>query len=314
MPKTFAPKSKTATPAVKTTTKPQSSQSSKSGTKPGTKPNSSTPKTATKPSPKPVTQAKPKPTSTPKAAPKKTVVESSYPIPDYSGGIEIAEGTKPTFDPGGAIATPLGTAMWAWIGTKADEAFNKEPQQKITVVFDPDDSELEDFYNRLKAFQDAWYEANGEDPSDSIAIFKDPDDTFVNKFREAVGDENAEPGPRIEFKRKAKFNDDGDAIPVPVFNAEGEQDDSLHVWNGDRVCVEFSLGGYISPSKSIGIGMKPYLRSVQLVAEGPRVGAGTGGTTGGSFRKRGTAKPKATKVVAEEEVEESSDELPFDEE
>ncbi len=263
------------------------------------------------------------PTSTPKAAPaKKTapvkkpakVVESAYPIPDYSAGIEIAEGTKPTFDPAGSISTPVGTAMWAWIGTKADEAFNKDPQQKITVVFNQEDPELEDFYNRLKAFQDAWYEVNGEEPADSIAIFKDPDDAFVNKFREAIGDENAEPGPRIEFKRKAKFTDDGNAIPVPTFNAEGEAEDGLNIWAGDKVSVEFTLGGYISASKSIGIGIKPYLRAVQLVEEGPRVGQGSGGSAGGSFRKRGTVAKKPVAAAAEEEIEESSDELPFDEE
>jgi hypothetical protein len=309
MPKQFNTKKPSAPVSAKTTTK--SSPSSKTGTKPVSKPASTKPPAGKPAAAKPSASSKSGPVrgTTPKAVKK---ISEAYEIPDYSEGIEIAEGTKPTFDPAGSLSTPVGTAMWAWIGTKADEAFNKDPQQKITVVFDPEDEELESFYNRIMAFQTAWYEANGEDPSDSIAIFKDPDETFTNKYREALGDENAEPGPRIEFKKKAKFDENGDAIPVPLFDAAGEPDSELKVWAGDKVCVEFSLGGYNSPSKSIGIGVKPYLHSVQLVEEGPRVGQGEGGKAGATFKKRGTvAKKPAKQQVEEEVVEESEDDLPF---
>lgn len=306
----FKPKNKSAS-SVKTTTKPQSSPSSKVGTKTATKPNVTKPSASR--SGKPAPSPKAKPASTPKAAPKKTskptTAVEAYEIPDYSEGIEIAEGTKPTFDPGGAISTPTGTAMWAWVGTKADSAFNKEPEQKITVVFNQEDPELEGFFNRILAFQNAWFAANGEEETDSVAIFKDPDDAFVNKWNEALGEDAPEPGPRIEFRRKAKFNGE-DAIPVPTFTAEGEEE-PLQIWPGDQVKVEFSLGGYNSPSKSIGCGIKAYLRAVQLIEEGPRIGQGGGGKSGSTFKKTGNTKATRKQEVADEEIEESGEDLPF---
>jgi hypothetical protein len=242
-----------------------------------------------------------------KPAPKKTAPKSeTYPIPSY-GDFEVAEKGKPTFDPAGSIATPTGVALWAWVGTKADTAFQKEPQQKITIVFDENEPEIEAFSQRLMAFENAYRDAIGKDNTTEVKILKEPNDKISEEYTKITG---RTAGLYMLITRKARLDDEGNATPVPLFDEQANPMQGT-IWGGDKVVVEFSLGAYTSPNKAIGTGIKPYLRAVQLIEEGPNREGGTGGGAGKAFKARGTTAKTAKPATEEDSVEESSDDIPF---
>jgi len=241
-----------------------------------------------KPASKPVTKTK----------------SSAYPIPSYDE-IEVAEKGKPTFDPAGSVATPIGVALWAWVGTKADTAFQKEPQQKITVVFDANEPDMESFTARLLAFENAYRSAIGKEEATEVRIIKEPNEKIAAEYNKLTG---GTAGSYMLITRKARVDDEGNASPVPLFDANADSMEGS-IWSGDKVVVEFSLGAYTSPNKAIGTGIKPYLRAVQLIEEGPNREGGTGGGVGKAFKSRGTPTKPAAKE--EDSVEESSDDIPF---
>jgi len=274
---------------------------------------------------KPAAKAAPaKPAVAPKVAPKpaakpqpRAVAVERWPIVDYSEhSIEFNEKNGLAFDPAGAICTPIGRAEYAWVGSKSDTKFANDGvgKQKITVVFNQDDPEIEPFFNRIMAFQTAALEVLGVEPTDEIAFLKTDD-----KFDGA---------PHMVVTRKAKLDpadETGEGvIPVPHYNKSGQEIDE-QCWSGDSVRVEFSLCAYNTPQAC---GVKPYLSAVQVIEEGPREGKGgkRGGTfrneggpvTGGSFAKpapKGKGKPVAAEVPDEETQEgdgsEQGDDLPF---
>ena len=244
-----------------------------------------------------------KPAPAKKPAPK----SETYPIPSYND-IEVAEKGKPTFDPAGSIATPVGIALWAWIGTKADTAFQKEPQQKITIVFDSEEPDMDAFSQRLMAFENAYRDAIGKESTTEVKILKEPNDKISEEYTKITG---RTAGSYMLITRKARLDDEGNATPVPLFDAAADPMQGS-IWGGDKVVVEFSLGAYTSPNKAIGTGIKPYLRAVQLIEEGPNRDGGTGGGAGKAFKSRGTTAKTAKPATAEEDsVEESSDDIPF---
>lgn len=283
-----------------------------------------TTKTPTKPVAAPAKTKAPPPAAPKKAAPapvekaKAAPVESAYEIPDYSEGIELAEGSKPTFDPAGNLCTPVGTAVWAWVGKKADDKFDADkPKQKITVVFNSEDPELEGFFNRILAFENAYRVAIGEDETDSLSIIKEADESFATKYQEATGLEEAPAGPFMVITRGAKPDpngEPGDVIPVPLFDEDGPLENGS-VYSGDQVRVEFSLGGYNSPNKKIGAGIKSYLQGIQIVDACSVKRTEGGGKAGSTFKFSGkkAASTKAAKPTkeADDEVPESDDDIPF---
>lgn len=279
--------------------------------------------TKTPAKPAAVPSKKTPPAVVPKKAPaptkkaKPVAVKSAYEIPDYSEGIELAEGSKPTFDPAGNLCTPVGTAVWAWVGKKADDKFDADkPKQKITVVFNSEDPELEGFFNRILAFENAYRVAIGEDETESLSIIKEADDAFTTKYQEATGSEEAPAGPFMVITRGAKPDpngEDGDVIPVPLFDEDGPIEGGS-VYSGDQVRVEFSLGGYNSPNKKIGAGIKSYLQGIQIVNACSVKRTEGGGKAGSTFKFSG--KKSATKAAkptkeADDEVPESDDDIPF---
>lgn len=221
---------------------------------------------------------------------------SAYPIPSY---VDLDVEQKICFDTGGSLATPVGFAAWAWIGTKADDKFGGDPKQKITIVFDEEDPDYADFVARVLAFENAFLKAAGHKPVSSPSIIKEPDD----RLSEVTGGQT---GPYMVVTKKAKINADGTAVPVPLFDEFGESLTDEFVYGGDRISVELTLGGYVSKNKKIGAGIKPYLLAVQLVEKtGPKRN-GAGGSAGSKFKK----KAKPAPAVDGEDVTENED-VPF---
>jgi hypothetical protein len=64
-------------------------------------------------------------------------------------------------------------------------------------------------------------------------------------------------------------NANGETRKPKVYNANAVEDYTIDIWGGDTVRVEFSVGVWTRGKE---VGSKYFLRSVQLVKEGPREG------------------------------------------
>jgi hypothetical protein len=119
-----------------------------------------------------------------------------------------------------------------------------DPTFKVTVMFDQNDPEFVAMKAEITAFAAEFSKECGRtiDPSSVIRADK------------LTGD------PCISFKSKARRDDAGNYIVVPVVNSDKQPCDTANT--NDRIRVAFSLGGWES---AFGAGIKPYLVAVQVV-------------------------------------------------
>lgn len=152
--------------------------------------------------------------------------------------------------------TPDGIASWAYLD-EPDEAFGKI-LQRITVFFDKDDDNFKTFLKLVMELRNKFFADNGMKPKGKLPkSVKVADKTLAEKAKVPVG------SPYIQFETKPELGDDGQYLPVPVFNAAGERIRRVNaVWGGDIVSIETNITGW---ENSTGMDVKFFLGSVQLL-------------------------------------------------
>lgn len=159
---------------------------------------------------------------------------------------------KPSIYFSPTMKSPAGSALFAKL-EEPDVFKGGEPTWKITVVFDPNDSEYVAMIADLDKFAAAFSKECGR-PVDPKSVLRSDKNTGQ---------------PCITFKSKAKMGDDGKYMKLQVVDAAKEA--TTEPWNGDKVRVAFKFGGWTSP---FGAGIKPYLSAVQVIERRPKGASG----------------------------------------
>lgn len=149
------------------------------------------------------------------------------------------------FDKTGPHVSAVGVAEFAYL-KRSDGGFEgKAPKNKITIVFDPDSDDYKAMVNTILTFENQFM-ADNKKPARTV-----PACVKTHK-------ENGRP--TITFTRKAREDGEAGTIPVPVYDAAGNETQQ-DVWSGDLAKVQFSMAAY----KGFGGGVKCYLNCVQLI-------------------------------------------------
>ena len=160
---------------------------------------------------------------------------------------------KPNIFFSNTIKSPVGSALFAKL-LEPDVFKGGEPTWKITLVFDDTDPEFVEFKRVVTKF--------AADFSKECDKTVDPDSIF--RADRQTGK------PSVTFKSKVRLDDAGMPQRLPIVD-ENKQPTDREPWNGDSVRVAFKLGGWTSP---FGVGIKPYLSAVQVVARATRSSGG----------------------------------------
>lgn len=161
------------------------------------------------------------------------------------------------------VRTPRCVAAFAYL-TKPDDSFGKE-RHRITCVFQDakNDPEAKKFIADLVEMNNTFRKEHGKKPEKCPSCLKKADEKQAKLFGCDVGTLY------MEFESNVTAEHDG---PIPRFNAAGEEDTGLTVYGGDIVRVEAQMCGWELPS---GLGIKGYLRAVQLLKSNFSGGSGS---------------------------------------
>jgi hypothetical protein len=166
------------------------------------------------------------------------------------------------------VMTPDAVAAWAYLD-EPDTAFGKT-KHRITGFFDPTDAKVKKFFKLLTELNKKFHADQGKKAAGKGVpkIIKKADEALVEK----LADERITVGmPYIQFETNPEQDDNGNWIPVPVFNARGQRIAKKNaIWGGDVVSIETNITGWINAS---GQGVKCYLSAAQLLEKGERTSA-----------------------------------------
>jgi len=156
---------------------------------------------------------------------------------------------KPNIFFSSTMKSPVGSSLFAKL-VEPDSFRGGEPTWKITLVFDDADPEFIAFKEAVAKFSADFSKDCGK-PVNADSIFRADKQTGK---------------PSVTFKSKVRLDDAGLPVRIPMVDSAKEAVND-EPWNGDSVRVAFKLGGWSSP---FGVGIKPYLSAVQIVARNRR--------------------------------------------
>lgn len=147
----------------------------------------------------------------------------------------------------GTEYTDVVPAVFAHINSP-DEDFDR---YSITVELDPDQQSTKDLFQKTLDFENQVREDNG---LETVTIPS-------NWTRKGEPRKNDKGLWTPVFQMKTTNSKGVDQSPA-IYNAAGEHDESIHVWGGDLVVVNFSIAVWYNATEA---GSKYFLRAVQQV-------------------------------------------------
>ena len=174
------------------------------------------------------------------------------------------------------VQAPDGIAAFAHL-TEPDEGYgNNGPKHCITVFWDKTSDDFKAFVTLLKAANKKYLVSIGRMKQNQKAPLPKCLKVCNEKTAKTTGQDVGTP--YIEFATKPHQDDDGNWIPVKVYNAEGDLT-RKRVYGTDVVSIECTITGWVMPESA---GIKCYLGAVQLLESRYQTGRSNAGSTFGA--------------------------------
>lgn len=165
------------------------------------------------------------------------------------------------------LRSPKGRVGFNYL-TDPDTRFDKDGKQRIQIFVDNKDPEVKAMVTKVMEVTNTFLKSIGKAATKEMPSFiKKAGEYEVQRFGEKLGVKEGDFF--MEFNTKARYDDDGNAIPVELYDQQANKIDptsKVRVFSGDTVRVSVRLGGYNAGGK---VGLKVYLQGVQIVKKLP---------------------------------------------